>query len=151
MSSSRRRLRVRSLVTASMLPLAIATGGCSHGQNAEPQSAPDRQPPANANILERHEMNPSASSFLELIQGRLPGVLVRQRGSSISVEIRGQSSFRSSNEALILIDGIENSTRSLTAINPADVERVEVVKDGAAAIYGVRGANGVLSITTRRR
>lgn len=135
-----------SLRTACLIAFLIAPGCSSRNSGAE-------QPPAraaNANVLERADMNPNASSFVELIQGRLPGVLVRQRGTNTSIEIRGVSSIRGSSEALIMIDGVESTSRVLMSLNPDDVERVEVVKDGAAAIYGVRGANGVLLITTRR-
>jgi len=133
------------------LVLLVSVVGCHRGQDTQAEVARERQRNGNPNVLDRHEMNLSASSFIELIQGRLPGVIIRQRGTHVSVEIRGQGSIRGSNEALIMIDGIVNSSRELSAINPRDVERVEVVKDGAAAIYGVRGANGALLITTRRR
>jgi TonB-dependent starch-binding outer membrane protein SusC len=133
---------------SAILLLVLSLWSCHQGQRTNP--GPRTVPPANANVLERHEMSPNASSFLELIQGRLPGVLIRQQGANISVEIRGLTSVGGRNEALILVDGVESTGRALTAINPADVERVEVVKDGAAAIYGLRGANGVLLVTTRR-
>jgi TonB-dependent SusC/RagA subfamily outer membrane receptor len=142
----------RCLFAGATVVLTATVGtGCHQRQAADPGTAQEAKRSDNANVLERHEMNPSASSFLELIQGRLAGVLIRQRGASLSVQIRGQGSINSSNEALIMIDGIETGARSLTSINPRDVERVEVLKDGAAAIYGMRGANGVLLITTRRR
>jgi len=53
-------------------------------------------------------------------------------------------------EALIVVDGLEITASALFSMNPKDVARVEVLKDGSAAIYGMRAANGVLLITTRR-
>lgn len=129
---------------------ALLTIGCS-GRSADteaPQAAATSR--VSGNVLERKDMDPTATTFLELIQGRLPGVTIRQRGADVFVEIRGRSSFSSNTEALIVIDGVEASSRVLLSINPSDVERVEVLKDAAAAMYGVRGANGVLVITTRR-
>lgn len=151
-----RCLRAR-LTTAAVLGLVAASAPACHHRGSDkpldegtiPLSA--RQGSRTGSVLERDQMNPTASSFMELIQGRLPGVLLRQRGANVSVEIRGPGSIRGSNEALIVIDGVENTGRVLASINPSDVERVEVLKDGSAAIYGLRGANGVLLITTRRR
>jgi TonB-dependent SusC/RagA subfamily outer membrane receptor len=151
MSSSRSRFRRSLLVALAVMLVAGAFSGCHNRENSEPRPAREGQPTGNPNVLERHEMNPSAATFLELIQGRLPGVLIQRRSGNVVVEIRGQNSVRGTSEALIMIDGVENSSRSLLSIDPSDVERVEVVKDGAAALYGVRGANGVLLITTRRR
>jgi TonB-dependent SusC/RagA subfamily outer membrane receptor len=151
MSSSRCRFRRPLAMTIAVLAMAGPLSGCHNRENGEARPAQARESTGNPNVLERHEMNPSASTFFELIQGRLAGVLIRRRGSNVSVEIRGQNSISGTSEALVLIDGVENSSRALSTINPSDIERVEVVKDGAAALYGVRGANGVLLITTRRR
>jgi TonB-dependent SusC/RagA subfamily outer membrane receptor len=151
MFSSRGPFCGRSLLSMVFLLMAATLGGCHSRQDPEPPNEQERRSNGNPNVLERNEMNQTASSFVELVQGRLPGVVMRQRGGAISVEIRGQGSIRGSNEALILIDGVENSGRALSVINPADVERVQVMKDGAAAIYGIRAANGVLLITTRRQ
>jgi TonB-dependent SusC/RagA subfamily outer membrane receptor len=61
------------------------------------------------------------------------------------------STFAGGTDALVVIDGVaQQSPNSLLDVNPADVVRIQVLKDAAAAIYGVRGQNGVLVITTRR-
>uniref|UniRef100_UPI0032178F2E SusC/RagA family TonB-linked outer membrane protein n=1 Tax=uncultured Draconibacterium sp. TaxID=1573823 RepID=UPI0032178F2E len=88
----------------------------------------------------------------ELIKGRASGVLVRQNssepGGGISIRIRGTSSVSSNNEPLYVIDGFPTDLGN--QINPADVESIEILKDAAAtAIYGARGANGVVLITTK--
>jgi TonB-dependent SusC/RagA subfamily outer membrane receptor len=92
------------------------------------------------------------SSMVELLQGKLAGVNVRTgRGGRPSIQIRGRSSMLAESEALIVVDGVESTAAGLMSLDPQDVQRVEVLKDGSAAIYGVRGANGVLLITTRRQ
>jgi TonB-dependent SusC/RagA subfamily outer membrane receptor len=143
---SPRRLRTNARLIPGMVLLAGLAGaaGCQ-------SSRPDTPTPGRtADRLEREHFDSSATSMLELLQGQFPGVLVRQRGSDISVQIRGPRSFSGSNEALILVDGIEVPGRTLSVLSPSEVQRVEVIRDGAAAMYGVRGANGVLLITTRR-
>jgi TonB-dependent SusC/RagA subfamily outer membrane receptor len=86
----------------------------------------------------------------QMIQARFAGVTVVPRGRGFSIQIRGTGSFTSSNEPLVLIDGVTRSTSDLGGVTPRDVERIEIVKDAAASIYGVRGANGVIVVTTRR-
>ena len=109
-----------------------------------------------------------------LLQGRAAGVQVTQNagspGSGVSVKIRGASSLRGNNEPLYVIDGIiissagedaanasedgnslEETQNGLNGINPRDIQSIEVLKDASAtAIYGSRGANGVILITTKK-
>jgi TonB-linked SusC/RagA family outer membrane protein len=109
-----------------------------------------------------------------LLQGRAAGVQVTQNagspGSGVSVKIRGASSLRGNNEPLYVIDGViissagedaanastdanslEETQNGLNGINPRDIESMEVLKDASAtAIYGSRGANGVILITTKK-
>ncbi len=102
------------------------------------------------------------ASIESAMQGRLPGVQVQtssgQPGSGISIRIRGASSIAGGNEPLFVIDGVpqfnsalsSSSTNGLAAINPSDVESIEVLKDASAtAIYGSRAANGVVMVTTK--
>jgi TonB-linked SusC/RagA family outer membrane protein len=88
------------------------------------------------------------------LQGRAAGVQVMQNsgqpGASLSVRIRGGNSLRGSNEPLYVVDGFP-LTGSPASLNPNDIESMEVLKDASAtAIYGSRGANGVVIITTKR-
>ncbi len=93
----------------------------------------------------------------ELLQGRLAGVQVlRQPNGDFSVRIRGSAWITGDAEPLYVVDGmpVQASTvgRALEGIRPADIARIDVLKDaGSAAIYGSRAANGVVVITTRRR
>jgi TonB-dependent starch-binding outer membrane protein SusC len=89
----------------------------------------------------------------QMIQGRSSGVQVTQTnaapGGNVSIRIRGTNSINSSNEPLFVIDGFPGAG-DLSTINPGDIESIEILKDASAtAIYGSRGANGVVLITTR--
>lgn len=98
----------------------------------------------------------------QAIQGRSAGVYVTQNtgapGGGISVNIRGINSIRGSNEPLYVVDGIQievsNSaagSNPLSSLNPADIESMEILQGpSATAIYGSRGTNGVVLITTKR-
>ncbi len=102
------------------------------------------------------------SSPEQLLQGKVSGVNVTsasgEPGSTQSIIIRGQGSVRSGSAPLFVVDGfaLDNSgtgasTNPLTFINPQDIESIDVLKDASAtAIYGARGANGVILITTKR-
>lgn len=109
-------------------------------------------------------------SMNQMIQGRSPGVQVTtissEPGGGITMRIRGPNSITASNEPLYVIDGLpvsnasypeaslQDGTKSrnpLNALNPGDIESIEILKDASAtAIYGSRGANGVVLITTKK-
>lgn len=93
------------------------------------------------------------TSTAQLLKGRAAGVHVRQNsaepGGGISIRVRGASSISSNNEPLYVIDGFQTDIGN--QINPEDIESIEILKDAAAtAIYGARGANGVVLITTKK-
>ncbi|TDB62734.1 SusC/RagA family TonB-linked outer membrane protein [Arundinibacter roseus] len=93
------------------------------------------------------------NSALQLLNGRASGVQISQSssapGGGIAIRIRGAGSINSSNEALIVIDGLPGA--STTALSPDDIESIQILKDAsAAAIYGSRAANGVVLITTKK-
>ena len=95
------------------------------------------------------------TSFEQAIAGRMPGVQVVQQsgapGSSASMKIRGSSSITAGTNPLIVIDGFPMSTDDMTSLNPEDIESIDVLKDASSsAIYGSRGANGVVVITTKK-
>jgi TonB-dependent starch-binding outer membrane protein SusC len=96
-----------------------------------------------------------AQSVEELIQGRFAGVqVIRLAGGGFSLRIRGAGSFTSGNEPLYVVDGIALPPApggALVGVDPRDIERIEVLKDvSATSSYGVRGANGVILIKTKR-
>ena len=96
----------------------------------------------------------SVSNITNALAGQAAGVQVTssngQPGSAATIRIRGIGSMSASNAPLYVIDGVPYDG-SLSAINPRDIENMTVLKDAAAnAIYGARGANGVVLITTKR-
>ncbi len=97
-------------------------------------------------VLYVDESMQSYNTVLEMIQGRIPGVNV----SGNTVQIRGPSSFYGNNQPLFLIDNVPTDIGAVQSLNTADIERIEVLKGPSAAIYGVRGANGVIAIFTKR-
>ncbi len=90
----------------------------------------------------------------QALQGRIPGVTVEQTstrpGAQSQIRIRGTRSLNASNDPLMIVDGIPFDG-NLSDINPFDIKSIDVLKDASAtAIYGSRGANGVILITTNR-
>ncbi|MFO7847080.1 MAG: TonB-dependent receptor [Balneolaceae bacterium] len=112
--------------------------------------------------------NQPVASIDGALQGRASGVFVSTPsgtpGAGITMNIRGQTSLTASSQPLYVIDGVPiisedlsglfsggQSTNSLADLNPNDIESIEILKDASAtAIYGSRGANGVVLITTKR-
>lgn len=98
------------------------------------------------------------SDIGKALQGRVPGLFIASTegspNSSKTIQIRGvQTALAVSSNPLIVLDGliIDNNTFNINAINPQDIESVEVLKDAAsAAIYGARGSTGVIIITTKK-
>jgi len=89
----------------------------------------------------------------QALQGRAAGVYIQNfesaPGGRVGVNIRGINSWTGGNDVLIVVDGVQGL--DLTNLNPNDIESMEVLKDASAtAIYGARGANGVILITTKR-
>jgi TonB-dependent starch-binding outer membrane protein SusC len=88
------------------------------------------------------------------LQGNVPGAVVVKNvgkpGSGYTINIRGISSFGGSNSPLFVIDGVP-TTAGLNDINPADIDKIDILKDASAtAVYGSRGAKGVVIISTKR-
>ncbi|UYQ91794.1 TonB-dependent receptor [Chitinophaga horti] len=96
----------------------------------------------------------AATDATQILQGRIAGVMVTSQtwkpGNPSEVRIRGSRSIEGTNEPLYVVDGIP-FTDAITQISPNDIESIEVLKDASAtAIYGNRGANGVILITTKK-
>ncbi|MBA7570738.1 TonB-dependent receptor P3 [subsurface metagenome] len=101
---------------------------------------------------DRLEMMPNLN-IAQAIQGSIPGVMIQTTtagaASSEVIMVRGRNSIKASNAPLIVVDGIPYGG-ALRDINPNDVESIEILKDAsAAAIYGSRGSNGVILITSK--
>ncbi len=109
-----------------------------------------------------------AGSFDAQLQGKVSGVQISSNtgvpGETVNVRVRGATSINADNDPLYVVDGVfinsnslqtistgGKSTSPIADINPADIESIEVLKDAeATALYGSRGANGVIIITTKR-
>ncbi|HKG94663.1 MAG TPA: TonB-dependent receptor plug domain-containing protein [Gemmatimonadaceae bacterium] len=148
--------------------LAITAAGCHLG--ALPQNRP--HPPGSREInvgygtMSRSHITSAVSSIdssaienrgavtiEEALLGRVSGVDVLRTARGVEVRIRGVNSFYGSSAPLFVIDGVPlplGMSSPLAGLSPHDVARVDVLKDAsAAAIYGSRGGNGVILITTK--
>jgi TonB-linked SusC/RagA family outer membrane protein len=95
------------------------------------------------------------TNYVEALEGRISGVVVSssdgQPGAVPNIVIRGSNSATQDNSPLYVIDGIPVEGLNNSAINPQDIESIEVLKDASStAIYGARGANGVILITSKK-
>ncbi len=98
----------------------------------------------------------SPTSVADMIDGRFPGVEVRRLASGgVSIRIRGNRSLNSDQEPLYVIDGVPQRNvagGALADLSPNDIKSIEVLRDaGSTSVYGSRGANGVILITTKRQ
>jgi TonB-linked SusC/RagA family outer membrane protein len=94
-----------------------------------------------------------STNVMESLQGKLPGVDITrssgEAGAGINITVRGNRSISASNNPLFIVDGIQYN--SIQDINPNDIESMEVLKDASTtAVYGSRGANGVIIVTTKK-
>ena len=93
----------------------------------------------------KNEMN-GYTNIYQYLEGRVAGLTV----SGTSIRIRGIHTITGSNEPLIVLNGVPLAgSTDLNTINPLDVKSIDVLKGASAAIYGTRGANGVILITTK--
>lgn len=98
------------------------------------------------NVIYVDDKLASYNNVFDIIKGRVPGVMV----TGNSIQIRGPNSFFLSTEPLYLIDDIPVDASAISSLNPQDVERIEILKGPSSAIYGSRGANGVVAVYTKR-
>lgn len=139
-----------------LLPLCILLGGC--GTSVYIPRDNDTDVDVGYGTVKKSELTTSVSTvkvndneiqtysnMYDYLRGKVPGLMVTPDNRIL---IRGVNSINSSNDPLILVDGMEVS--NLSSVNPNDVRSVNVLKDASTSIYGVRGANGVILITTKR-
>lgn len=132
--------------------LLVASIACAHRGSNHPQSS---SPPA-ANILTAEDIQRSPGvSLEELLVARIPGLtLARGSDGHVAIHVRGTATVHGRKEPLVVLDGIpleQSSSGILRAINLYDIASIEVLKDAVStAMYGVRGANGVIIIKSKR-
>lgn len=108
---------------------------------------------AISQISSKELLQSPAANVSQAIAGKIPGVITSQISGApgaddAQIYIRGRATFAGDSQPLVLVDGIE---RAFSQIAPDDIESISVLKDASAtAVYGVRGANGVILITTKR-
>ena len=140
---------------AFLLPLAWLAVGCGTSARVP---ADDQDVNLGYTTVKQKELTYSVSNvgvkeneasayrdIYEYLQGRVAGVQVTPDKRII---IRGVNSINAGGDPLILVDGVE--TADISDLNIHDIKSIDVLKDGSAAMYGLRGANGVLLITTKR-
>ncbi|MBQ1673209.1 MAG: TonB-dependent receptor plug domain-containing protein [Bacteroidales bacterium] len=136
--------------------LMLALGSCgSHKNISVPaEEKPlltdgyiDIHPDSKTNAIQHVEMKDtekvSYRNFQDYLQSHVSGVDITASGGIV---IRGMGTFNGSSDPLVLMDGTE--IQDLDSINPYDIHSIDVIKDGGTAAYGLRGANGVILITS---
>lgn len=142
-------------VLAFLLPVVLMAAGCGTSVRV---SAEDSDVNLGYSTVKQKDLTYSVSNvgvkeneasayrdIYEYLQGRVAGVQVTPDKRII---IRGVNTINAGGDPLILVDGVE--TPDISDLNFHDIKSIDVLKDGSAAIYGLRGANGVLLITTKR-
>jgi TonB-dependent SusC/RagA subfamily outer membrane receptor len=150
----------RTIAAVAALALPLAAGCASSGTPAaaSPGGSSGTRVTANGgcltpNSLSQADYGAARVAGVEELLRTIPGVNVIWGARGFSVQIRGTNTLTAGSEPLYLIDGMPfvGTQNSALPVNTADIECVEVLKDVAhTGIFGVRGANGVVLITTRR-
>lgn len=159
-----------SILAVSVVVITIGSGGllaCAHSgtpsaseplpkaEGASGRSLQD-EGTGSLSVVDGDDLHGRPAARLEdLLEGQVAGVQVMQMpGGGISIRIRGSGSITGDNEPLYVVDGMPVTVapgRGLDWLNPGDIKRIEILKDASTtSMYGVRGANGVVVITTRR-
>lgn len=147
-----------SLSSRGLLGLALLitfAGGCASGGSRQNEQMPEAADPQDRAVTAKDMQQSPTTSVEKSLQARFPGVTVLQTPEGgLIVRLRGAASIHGPNAPLYVIDGVPvepGPNGDLTGINPNDIESIKVLKDAASTtMYGVRGANGVIVIKTKR-
>jgi TonB-dependent SusC/RagA subfamily outer membrane receptor len=143
---------IEKVVRLALLGVIIAgVAGCASTRDGAAERTTDRDPDTvEAEDLEGRYI----ARVQEMLRGQVAGVEVRNSAAGLIIRIRGASSIYASSDPLFVIDGLPiqlGASGALTGINPQDVASIRVLKNASeTALYGSRGANGVVLITTKR-
>lgn len=147
-----------SFAPRAALPCGLLVGlifGCAHGNATTRHEPGSLSPPDHSTIVTSEDLERSPTESIEkTLMSRVPGVWIsRTADGGIAIRIRGTSSLMGNTEPLYIIDDVPinpGPNGALTGINPHDIASIEVLKDATStAMYGVRGANGVIIIKTK--
>ena len=144
--------------------LLTGCGGAGQSERATPDKGDvsigygtkePRQVTGSITSLSPEERDARVARVVDMLEGHVPGlVVIRLPNGEVSLRIRGKRSLQGDNEPLLVIDDVPvggSIGAALAGLVPQDIARVDVLKDaGSTAIYGSRGANGVIMITTKR-
>lgn len=126
-----------------MLAALLVAASCSTQKAAQGSRAGDGNTNATKTLKVSEKDTRSYSNIYDYLRGKVPGLQI----NGTEIYIRGINSVNAQGEPLILVDGVE--MHDIGNLNPMDIESVEIIKDSAAALYGFRGVNGVIKITTK--
>jgi TonB-dependent SusC/RagA subfamily outer membrane receptor len=161
-------LQFRSVAVALIAGALVVLTGCASSAPATSESedderqvnvgygtVPESKVTSAVGNVDPDDVPQPITRLEDLLRGKVAGVdVIPGPGGGVQVIIRGRSSLLGSNQPLYVIDGIAARMTpggGTPILNPADIESIEVLKDASAtAIYGSRGANGVILITTKR-
>jgi TonB-dependent SusC/RagA subfamily outer membrane receptor len=140
-------MRVATWYVLPVFVVVELAAGCSQ---STARHDPTPQPVVTAEDLERNSGEP----IERVLQSKYPGVQITRTGEGITIELRGPGSFYSSGAALYVLDDVPMPAGrggSISLLNPYDIESIRVLKNPEdIGIYGMRGSNGVVLITTKR-
>lgn len=151
----RRAMLALTLVAGVLLGSVSGCARATTTAETEPEAAPQAAPTTAAALTSNEVQKRPHEDIQTLLQGRTAGVHVAMNpNGSLVVRIRGASSFYASSDPLYVIDGTPITPGpggALAGLNPYDIESIKVLKyPHETALYGVRGANGVIVIKTKR-
>jgi TonB-dependent SusC/RagA subfamily outer membrane receptor len=150
-------IRLFSMLAVFFLASCVTTRGSDEGNPPDEEAvdigygtAEKEDLVGSVNVVQSEEDRTARTRTLAEMLMRVPGVQVQQlSGGTISVRIRGTNSFQGGKEPLYVLDGVV--IPGVGGLSPFDIESITVLKDaGATAIYGSRGANGVILIKTKK-
>jgi len=135
--------------------LGLLFVGCGHSHPQNPQPSAALPPPASATVQGPGPGQPAPRTLDQMLAGKISGVSVSPgpHGGIVVRMMGGGTSYYSGQDPLYIVDGtqVETASGALPWINPADIESITALKSpGDLAIYGVRGANGVIVIKTKK-
>src|SRR5262245_57472396 len=141
-------------LTRASLLVFLWLPACSHRSSAPPSPPAESRPPGTVLTADDIRANPG-QSLEQLLMARVPGLTaVHAPDGRTILTLRGTTTLLGDAEPLFVVNGIAlapNASGNLNAIDLHDIETVQVIRDAAAtAVYGVRGANGVITIRTKQ-
>ena len=141
-------------IRAPFMVVLLAVAACSSGQRSSSTTA--STPSSDAATVDAKDIARDGGNDMEkILAGKVAGVVVgRAADGGLTIRIRGSTSVYGNNEPLYVLDGMAITPGpggSLVGVNPYDIESIRVLKDATdTAVYGSRGANGVIIIKTKK-